>query len=45
MKVTAQIRPGSKELLGYAQYGNGPVRVLVMHDWLDDHSSYDAVMP
>lgn len=45
MKVPFEIRPGSEAILGYVQYGNGPVRVLVMHDWLGDHSSYDAVMP
>jgi pimeloyl-ACP methyl ester carboxylesterase len=45
MKVPAQNRPASKEILGYVQYGNGPARVLVMHDWLGDHSSYDAVIP
>ncbi|WP_454056753.1 alpha/beta fold hydrolase [Cupriavidus sp. Marseille-Q8015] len=45
MKVPVESRPGSDARLGHVQYGNGPVRVLVMHDWLGDHSSYDAVMP
>ncbi|MDR5664581.1 alpha/beta hydrolase [Burkholderia cenocepacia] len=45
MKVSLEIRSGSDAGLGYVQYGNGPIRVLVMHDWLGDHSSYDAVMP
>jgi pimeloyl-ACP methyl ester carboxylesterase len=36
---------GSEAGLGYVQYGNGPIHVLVMHDWLGDHSSYDALIP
>jgi 3-oxoadipate enol-lactonase len=31
--------------LGYVQHGTGPERVLVMHDWLGDHTNYDSVMP
>lgn len=31
--------------LGYAQHGTGPEHVLVMHDWLGDHTTYDAVLP
>ncbi|QOT80050.1 alpha/beta fold hydrolase [Cupriavidus basilensis] len=45
MKAPLEIRPGSDAGLGYARYGNGPIHVLVMHDWLGDHTSYDAVMP
>ncbi|MEW6339212.1 MAG: alpha/beta hydrolase [Paraburkholderia sp.] len=45
MKAPVEIRSGSDASLGYVQYGNGPIRVLVMHDWLGDHSSYDGVMP
>jgi pimeloyl-ACP methyl ester carboxylesterase len=45
MKVLLEIRAGSDAGPGYVRYGNGPVRVLVMHDWIGDHSSYDAVMP
>jgi pimeloyl-ACP methyl ester carboxylesterase len=45
MKATVEIRRGSDTGLGYVQYGDGPIRVLVMHDWLGDHSSYDALMP
>ncbi|CAB3639252.1 Pimeloyl-[acyl-carrier protein] methyl ester esterase [Paraburkholderia sediminicola] len=45
MKAPLEARPGSKARLGYVRYGNGPVHVLVMHDWLADHSSYEAVMP
>lgn len=33
------------DCLGYVQYGTGTECVLVMHDWLGDHSNYDAVMP
>ncbi|MCE4059995.1 alpha/beta hydrolase [Pandoraea sputorum] len=32
-------------LLGYARYGDGPTPVLVMHDWLGDHTSFNAAMP
>ncbi|KUZ83073.1 alpha/beta hydrolase [Burkholderia ubonensis] len=45
MKAHLEIRTGSDSGLGYVQYGDGPIRVLVMHDWLGDHSSYDEVMP
>ncbi|MBN3801556.1 alpha/beta hydrolase [Paraburkholderia sp. Ac-20336] len=45
MKVPLEIRPGSDAGLGYVQYGQGPIHVLVMHDWLGDHASYDAVIP
>ncbi len=31
--------------LGYVQHGSGPECVLVMHDWLGDHTSYDSVLP
>ncbi|MCY0858576.1 alpha/beta fold hydrolase [Cupriavidus sp. D39] len=31
--------------LGYVQHGTGPECVLVMHDWLGDHSNYDAAIP
>lgn len=45
MNAPVEIRSGSDAVLGYVRYGNGPVHVLVMHDWLGDHSSYDAVIP
>jgi 3-oxoadipate enol-lactonase len=44
MKAALEIRPGSDAGLGYVRYGHGPIPVLVMHDWLGDHSNYDAVM-
>jgi len=31
--------------LGYITHGHGPIRVLVLHDWFSDHSSWDAVLP
>jgi len=31
--------------LGFTSYGNGPIRVLVLHDWFCDHSSWDAALP
>lgn len=45
MKAPLEIHPGSNAGLGYVRYGNGAIHVLVMHDWLGDHSSYDAAMP
>ncbi|WP_321955628.1 alpha/beta fold hydrolase [Paraburkholderia bannensis] len=45
LEVPLEIRRGSDAGLGYVRYGNGPICVLVLHDWLGDHSSYDAVMP
>jgi 3-oxoadipate enol-lactonase len=45
MKVFLEVSRGSDSGLGYAQYGSGPNHVLVMHDWLGDHSNYDAVIP
>jgi pimeloyl-ACP methyl ester carboxylesterase len=31
--------------LGFTSYGTGPIRVLVLHDWFCDHSSWDAALP
>lgn len=31
--------------IGYTQHGNGPERVLVMHDWSGDHTTYDPILP
>lgn len=31
--------------LGFTQFGTGPEPVLVLHDWLGDHTNYDAVLP
>jgi len=31
--------------IGYIQHGNGPERVLVMHDWNGDHTNYDPIIP
>lgn len=45
MKTSLEIHPGSPAGLGYARLGHGPIPVLVLHDWLGDHGSYDAVMP
>ena len=45
MKAFVANHTGPDVILGHVQYGNGPEHVLVMHDWLGDHSSYDAVMP
>lgn len=31
--------------LGFALYGTGAEPVLVLHDWLGDHTNYDALLP
>jgi len=31
--------------IGFTTYGAGPIRVLVLHDWFADHSSWDAALP
>ncbi len=31
--------------ISFVSYGNGPIRVLVLHDWFCDHSSWDATLP
>ena len=31
--------------LGFTTYGEGPVRVLVLHDWFCDHSSWEGALP
>lgn len=41
--ITSSFQPTG--LLGHARHGNGPVPVLVLHDWLGDHTSYDALLP
>lgn len=35
----------STSVPGYVQHGAGPECVLVMHDWLGDHTNYESVMP
>ena len=31
--------------IGYTLHGAGPERVLVMHDWNGDHTTYDPIIP
>ena len=31
--------------ISFARHGNGPERVLVMHDWNGDHSNDDPILP
>lgn len=31
--------------LGFKQYGQGPVRAIVLHDWFCDHTNWDAITP
>jgi len=39
--ISSKSHPTS--LLGYVRHGTGPEAVLVLHDWLSDHSSYDTL--
>ncbi len=31
--------------IGFTTYGEGPTRVLVLHDWFCDHSSWEGALP
>ena len=31
--------------IGFTRYGDGPIPVIVLHDWFCDHSSWDAALP
>jgi len=42
--TTVATNPASPPV-GYLLHGSGPRRVLVMHDWMGDHTNYDAVLP
>ena len=33
------------ELLGRLTIGDGPERVIVLHDWRGDHRNYDPMVP
>jgi pimeloyl-ACP methyl ester carboxylesterase len=45
MKAFTEIHPATPTLAGHVRHGNGPIRVLVLHDWLGDHGNYEALMP
>src|SRR6218665_3910074 len=45
MKEDLRIPAAAGTTLGHVRHGHGPIHVLVLHDWLGDHSSYDALMP
>jgi len=32
-------------ILGHKVYGNGPQRVLILHDWMGDHRNYETMLP
>ncbi len=32
-------------MLGYTTLGNGPQKVIFLHDWFNDHHSYDLIRP
>ena len=36
---------GKSPLIAYKTYGKGPEKVMVLHSWLDDASSFDLVKP
>jgi 3-oxoadipate enol-lactonase len=37
--------PGEKPILAHETLGTGPVKVLVLHDWLGDRRNYDPIKP
>lgn len=45
MKAAVELHAASGDTLGYTRMGAGSVQVLVLHDWLGDHSNYDTLMP
>lgn len=38
-------RSASDRLLGWRRVGSGPVKAIVMNDWIDDTSTWDACQP
>jgi len=36
---------GEAPILGHEIHGAGPARVIVLHDWMGDQSTYDAMKP
>ncbi len=34
----------SQEIVGHFVYGNGPARVIVMHDWMGDSENYRPML-
>ncbi|MCA8431183.1 alpha/beta fold hydrolase [Burkholderia seminalis] len=43
---TSSARPtGNHDGLGYLRHGAGPECVMVLHDWLGDHTNYTATLP
>lgn len=45
MKEDLRIHAAAGTTLGHVRHGHGPIHVLVLHDWLGDHSSHEALMP
>lgn len=45
MKAAVEYHAASAGRLGHVRLGNGPIPVLVLHDWLGDHDNYAALMP
>lgn len=43
--VTACATRSGNTLLGHTVVGDGPETVLVLHEWMGDHSNYDATLP
>ncbi len=35
----------SPAIIGYKAIGDGPQKVIVMHDWHGDHTTYDPILP
>lgn len=45
MPYSLEVHADASHTIGYLQYGAGPTPVMVFHDWLGDHHSYDALLP
>jgi 3-oxoadipate enol-lactonase len=38
-------RQSTDDLLGHVVVGSGPEPVIVLHEWLGDHTNYDGILP
>ncbi|PKU21890.1 alpha/beta fold hydrolase [Telmatospirillum siberiense] len=37
--------PADRKLLGHTLHGSGPEPVIVLHEWMGDHTNYDLMLP
>lgn len=45
LEMNRYFSPTRRPRLGFKQHGSGPEHILVMHDWLGDHTNYDPTLP